>query len=135
MTSTTTNVYFDRCLVFSSSFSHRLFFCQLEVALVKRHISSVEHTIAAFLHQLVASMSFVVPEKSHLLRTVVKLLPLGRRDQGVGNTAKHSQVAEIRLLPRETSANQHGHTCIWLSQEWSGSSSQQSHSSLAKQVR
>ena len=97
-TSTATKVYFDRCLVFSSSFSHRLFFCQLEVALIERHISSVEHTIAAFLHQLVASMSFVVPEKSHLLRTVVKLLPLGRRDQGIGNTPKHSQVTEIRFL-------------------------------------
>ena len=46
---------------------------------------------------VVAALSFVVPEKSHLLISVVKLLPLGHRDQGVRNTAKHSQVTEIRF--------------------------------------
>ena len=33
-------------------------------------------------------MSLVVPNETHLFSSVVELLPLGRRDQGIGNTAK-----------------------------------------------
>ena len=80
------------CIV--SSFGW-FFFGQAKVVLIKRHVSSIEHSIAAFLHQLVPSVSLEVPKETHLFSSVVELLRLGRRDQGVGNTAKHSQVAEI----------------------------------------
>ena len=94
-TSTASNFYLDSW-GFVSSFGC-LYFGQAKVVLIERHVSSVEHSIAAFLHQLVPSVSLVVPKKTHLLRTVVKLLPLSRRDQGVGNTVKHSQITEIRF--------------------------------------
>ena len=82
------------CIFLSFSW---LFFGQAKVVLIERNVCSVEHLIAIFLHQLVPSVSLVVPKESHLFFSVVKLLPLDRRDQGIGNTAKHSQVAEIWL--------------------------------------
>ena len=94
--STATNFHFNGwCLDFSFGWLLR---GQAKFVLIKRDVCMVEDSIAAFLHQLVPSMSLVVPKELHLLFSVVKLLPLGRWDQGIGNTAKHSQIAEIWLL-------------------------------------
>ena len=48
---------------------------------------------SALLHQLVPSVSLVVAKESHLHGSVIELSPLGRWDQGIGNTAKHPQIA------------------------------------------
>ena len=93
MSSTATNVRLNSwCFYLSFGW---LLCRQVKVVLIERDVCSVEYSSAAFLHQLVPSMSLVVPKEPHLFRSVVKLLPLGCRDQGIGNTAKHSQIAEI----------------------------------------
>ena len=129
-----------------------MLFCQS----CERDICSVEDTSSTLFHQFVPSVSLVVAEEPHLHGTVIELSPLGRWDQGVRNTAKHPQIAQVwlsvvpnlvgafhrgvgythtslylLLLARENAIALRVHTCTWPSQGWSGSFFRPTGSSLA----
>ena len=65
---------------------------------IKRNICSIEHPVTTSFHELIPTVSLVVSKEPHLLSSVCKLCPLGRRDQGVGNATEHLQVAQVWLL-------------------------------------